>query len=81
VLPAVLMPAEAHHLDTLDPFRRVERVLPDLAAQIDDLLRLDIADCADGYLDILQTQVKPQMPGYPQALADVVRRQIQAGRG
>jgi hypothetical protein len=76
VLPAVLKPEHASRLDTLDPFRRVERALPDLAAQIDGLLRLDVLGCATGILDILDTHVGPHLPGYPVALMGVVRSQI-----
>ena len=69
VLPAVIQPPDAARLDTLDMFRRVERVMPELAAQIDHLLRLNVLDCADGYIDILQTHVKPHLSGFPDALS------------
>lgn len=76
LLPAVLAPGASGALDTLDPFRRVERVLPDLAAQIDGLLRLDALDCADGFLDLLEQHVRPAMDGFPDALLGVVRGRI-----
>lgn len=80
VLPAVIQPPESARLDTLDMFRRVEQVLPELAAQIDELLRLDALDCANGYIDILQTVVKPQLPGFPDALCGVVSAHIERAR-
>jgi hypothetical protein len=76
VLPAVIQPPDAARLDTLDMFRRVEQVMPDIAAQIDRLLRQDVLDCADGYLDILQTHVKPHLPDFPDALLGVVAAHI-----
>jgi hypothetical protein len=80
VLPAVIQPPEAARLDTLDMFRRVEQVMPELAAEIDQLLRLDALDCADGYLDILQTHVKPHVSDFPDALAGVVAAHIAKAR-
>jgi hypothetical protein len=80
VLPAVIQPPDAARLDTLDMFRRVERVMPELAAEIDRVLRLDALDCADGYLDILQTHVKPHLSGFPDALAGVVAAHIAKAR-
>jgi hypothetical protein len=80
VLPAVIQPPDAARLDTLDMFRRVERVMPELAAQIDHLLRLDALDCADGYIDILQTHVKPHLSGFPDALSAVVAAHIARAR-
>lgn len=80
VLPAVIQPPDAAMLDTLDVFRRIERVMPELAAQIDRLLRMDIPDCADGYLDILRTHVKPHLPDFPDALFGVVAARIARAR-
>ncbi len=76
VLPLVLRPATVHRLDTLDPYRRFEQVLPELGAQIEQLLRLDVPECALGYLDLLEAQVKPHITDYPDALAEVLRRHI-----
>lgn len=76
VLPAVLKPENARKLDTLDPFRRVEQVLPEIAAQIDALNRLDILDTASGYLDVLEAHVRSHVPDYPDGLHAVVRAQI-----
>jgi hypothetical protein len=81
VLPAVTQPPDAARLDTLDMFRRVERVMPELAAQIDAFLRLNALDCAGGYLDILQTHVKPHLSGFPNALFDVVATHLARARG
>lgn len=76
VLPAVIQPPDAAKLDTLDVFRRVEVVMPELARQIDHLLRLDALDCADGYLDMLQTHVKPHLPDFPDALFGTIAAHI-----
>ena len=81
VLPLVLRPENAHKLDSLDPYRRFEQVLPELGAQIDSLLRMDIPDCATGYLDLLESHVKPHLSDYPTALSDTLRRHIQKARG
>jgi hypothetical protein len=80
VLPAVIQPPDAARLDTLDMFRRVEQVMPELAAQIDRLLRLDVLDCADGYLDILQNNIKPHLSAFPDALFDVVSGHLARAR-
>lgn len=80
ILPAALTPPDAHKLDTLDPFRRVEQALPEQAAEIEALLRRDVMDTADGFLDILQNRVKTHVSGYPDALHEVVRARIAAAR-
>lgn len=80
VLPLVLKPANTDKLDSLDPYRRFEQVLPDLGAEIDRLLRLDIPDCAEGYLALLETHIKPHVDDYPTKLAETVRRHIQKAR-
>ena len=80
MIPAVVQPPDAARLDTLDMFRRLERVMPELAAQIDYLLRLDVLECANGYLDILQKVVKPQLSDFPDALLAVVSAHIARAR-
>lgn len=80
VLPLVLQPENVAKLDSLDPYRRFEQVLPELGAQIDNLLRLDVPECAIGYLDLLETHVKPHIQEYPVELAETVRRHIQKAR-
>lgn len=79
-LPAVIQPPDAAKLDTLDMFRRVEQVMPELAAQIDAALRLNALDCASVCLDILQTSVKPHLSSFPDALFDVVAAHIATAR-
>lgn len=81
ILPAVLKPENADKLDNLDPFRRFERVLPELAAQIDRLQRLDVLDTASGTLDLLETYVQPRVADYPAALHAVVKTHIAKARG
>ncbi len=81
ILPAVLKPESADKLDTLDPFRRFERVLPELAAQIDGLQRLDALDTASGTLDLLDAVVKPHVSDYPAALHEVVKAHIAKAHG
>lgn len=81
ILPAVLKPENTDTLDSLDPFRRFERVLPELAAQIDGLLRLDALETASGTLDLLEAAVKSHVPDYPAALHEVVRAHIARARG
>lgn len=80
VLPLVLQPNNAHKLDSLDPYRRFEQVLPDLGAQIDALLRSDIPECAEGYLELLATHIKPHITDYPVDLEKTVRHHIQKAR-
>lgn len=76
VLPAILAPTESARLDSLDPYRRFEQVLPEIAAEIDALNRLDALETGAGYIDLLEKYVRPHVANYPDALQTVVRARI-----
>ena len=63
-------------LDGLDPFRRFERVHPELAREIGSLLRLEIPAAALGLLDLSRRELANRMPDFPARAADVVARRI-----
>jgi hypothetical protein len=69
---SVLSPQERAQLDELDPWRRVELAVPDLAARIDDALSgpvdeagLALVSCSDPFL-------RDRWPDYPTADTDLV---------
>ena len=71
---SLLSPPERALLDELDPWRRVELAVPDLAARIDDALSgpvdtagLALLACADDFL-------RDRWPDYPAADTDLVVR-------
>lgn len=77
MLPLVLRPSNLDKLDSLDPYRRFEQVLPERGAEIEALLRSDIPECALGYLDLLERDVQPHLgAAYPTTTAEVLRRHI-----
>ncbi|MFW5771775.1 MAG: hypothetical protein ACOCZH_00525 [Phototrophicaceae bacterium] len=59
LLIALHAPAGNPVLDNLDPFRRVERAFPALAAEISALLLRDPLACAAAYLDLIAREARP----------------------
>lgn len=55
-----------------DPIRRIERALPDVAAQIADLLARDVEDCAQGLVGLARAELEPGWAEFPSAAFDVV---------
>lgn len=73
------LPAPNHDvLDNLDPFRRFERVYPELGAEINDLQLLPPPETAVGLLTIAQRELADRMAAYNETavavLADYLRR-------
>ena len=60
-------------LDPLDPWRRVETVLPDLAAAIDHALARPVEQVGEALLDAADRHLAPGWAGYPRDDADLVR--------
>lgn len=68
-----VLPIDAEVLDPLDPWRRVERTLPDLAADIDAALARPVADVGGALLDIADEHLSLAWPDYPTAEVQTVR--------
>ncbi|MFN8377313.1 MAG: hypothetical protein U0452_01475 [Anaerolineae bacterium] len=72
-LLAQILPAEDKSaLDNLDPFRRFERVFPEVGAQVNAALNRDPLGAAMGMLDVLERYLG-DMDGFPSAAAATVR--------
>lgn len=74
-------PAEAvMAIDSLDPWRRVHQVYPDLAAQIDALLRLDVPYAAWRLLNLVDQRLRDVASDYPiEAMAVIKAYILKAG--
>ena len=81
LLLATAQPEPLPPPDDLDPFRRFETALPEPAVAIDAALVLPLPDAAAALLDVLDTWVRPHLPGYPDAAAQVVAEAISRARG
>jgi hypothetical protein len=66
-------PAVPSASDPLDPRRRVEQVLPDLAGAIDGLVYRPVPEAALGLLDLAQPWLADRWPRYPARQATAVR--------
>ena len=74
------LPAEAAaRLDDLDPFRRLERALPEVAAELDEALRLAVPEAARTLLAVA-VGARPEL-FEAAALAAVERALAAAGAG
>ncbi|MBN1681151.1 MAG: hypothetical protein JW966_12770 [Anaerolineae bacterium] len=65
-------------LDNLDPLRRVEMAYPELGAEINRLLRLDLDQAAVGLLDLADALLRERLADYPAEAVAVIRRSISA---
>ncbi|HEY8591056.1 MAG TPA: hypothetical protein VIL55_16030, partial [Naasia sp.] len=66
----------SHRLDTLDPFRRVEQVHPELAARISNAQAGDVETCARVLLEIAESALAPGWDEFPWAAVTAVRRRL-----
>lgn len=65
-------------LDNLDPLRRVEQAYPELGAEINALLSLDIDRAAVGLLDLADRLLRDRLAAYPAEAVATVRAQMLA---
>lgn len=73
LLPRFITAPDMQYLDNLNPYRRVERVYPELGEQINALLMQDIPAVALGLLDLVTTHCTD----YPAEALTVVRRFVE----
>jgi hypothetical protein len=81
-LLARVVPAErAGLLDGLDPFRRFEQVHPELAREVEALLRATTVEAGLGLLELAEREARPRLPSLPWAAFGPVRERLSsAGR-
>ncbi|WP_257460456.1 hypothetical protein, partial [Archangium lipolyticum] len=63
-------------LDNLDPFRRVERVFPELGARLNRLLLLEPISAAAEMLELAEAHLRGRMTAYPEQAARIVRERL-----
>lgn len=63
-------------LDNLDPFRRFERVFPDLEAELNEILRAEVPVTALGLLNLAERELQVYLQEYPGKAVEVIRSQI-----
>jgi hypothetical protein len=64
-------------LDNLDPLRRVEMAYPEIGAEMNALLQLDLDAAARGLLDLADRLLRARLADYPAEAVMVVRRVIE----
>ena len=75
------VPAEADvSLDDLDPFRRFERAYPRLGGDLNAVLVRDPLEAAIALLDLAGRELRPNLPEWPSAAAEVVGNRLRAAR-
>jgi lincosamide nucleotidyltransferase B/F len=79
LLRSALPPAAAAGLDDLDPYRRLERALPEAARRLDEALRLPVVPAARALLGLL-LRLRPGLVA-PEALGAVERALERAAGG
>ncbi len=60
-------------LDNLDPLRRVEVAYPEIGAEINRLLRLDLDQAAVGLIDVTDRLLRDRLADYPSEVVAVIR--------
>jgi lincosamide nucleotidyltransferase len=65
-------------LDNLDPLRRVEAAYPEIGAEINRLLRLDLDQTAVGLIDLADRLLRDRLADYPAEAVDSIRRRMVA---
>jgi len=65
-------------LDNLDPLRRFEMAYPQIAGEINALLRLDLDRAAAGLLDLAERLLRDRVTGYPDDAARALRQTVLA---
>ncbi|QRN97075.1 hypothetical protein JRI60_50365 [Archangium violaceum] len=63
-------------LDNLDPFRRVERVFPELGARLNRLLLLEPIAAATEMLALAEAHLRGRLPAYPEQAARIIRERL-----
>jgi hypothetical protein len=63
-------------LDNLDPFRRVEQVLPELGARLNRLLLLEPIAAGTELLAVAEAHLRGRMPAYPEQAARITRERL-----
>lgn len=71
------LPAPNHALlDNLDPFRRFERVYPELGAEINELQLLPPPETAVGLLAIARRELANRLDNYPETAVETIAAQL-----
>ena len=78
LLPKHISAEHPEALDNLDPLRRVEIAYPDIAAEINRLLRLDLDQTAVGLLDLADYLLRDRLGDYPAEAVAVIRSRMLA---
>lgn len=76
LIPKYIPAPQPAALDNLDPLRRFEAAYPDIGAQINRLLQLDLNEAAVGLLDLADDVLHDKFANYPTAAVDAVRQRI-----
>jgi len=75
------VPAEADaSLDDLDPFRRFEKAHPRLGGELNAVLARDPLEAALALLDLAGRELRPYLPEWPSAAAEVVGNRLREAR-
>ncbi|MCB2222856.1 MAG: aminoglycoside 6-adenylyltransferase [Actinobacteria bacterium] len=74
LLPAVAPPEDPEAPDPADPWRRVERAYPEIAAEVAAALDADVPRAALGLLAAAEASVMPAVGAWPSGVAAIVRR-------
>jgi hypothetical protein len=71
------LPSPDHSLlDNLEPTRRFERVYPMLGQELNAILEQPTPQAARGLLALAERELRPYLPDYPTAAAEVIARQL-----
>jgi hypothetical protein len=78
LIPKHILPELPEALDNLDPLRRVEMAYPEIGAEINRLLRLDLDQAALGLLDLADRLLRDRLIDYPDEAVEAIRTRISA---
>ncbi|HEX3049202.1 MAG TPA: hypothetical protein VHP83_00995 [Aggregatilineaceae bacterium] len=73
LIPKYISTDHPQVIDNLDPLRRFELAYPDLSAEINCLLRLDLDQAAAGLLDLAEHLLRHRLPDYPVEAVALIR--------
>lgn len=59
------LPGEVARLDPLDPRRRFDEVFPDVAARLEEAVRLPVEEAARALIDLAERVLEPQWADFP----------------
>lgn len=77
LLEKFLPAAEKSLLDNLDPFRRVERVYPQLGAELNGILEQDTPAAARGMLRLAGCELSAYLPDYPAEAVETILKAME----